>query len=114
MKAKNAIFAMFLILLFAAGLFAQTAAVPTPVPADSKAACACCNQTGADAKSCCKGSECCKDGKCCETKDGKMACTKDCCKDMAKAKACCKDGKCDMAKAGKQCCGASCKMNKAS
>lgn len=111
MKAKTAIVLMFVVMWFALGLVAQTAA---PATTDNKATCACCNQTGADAQSCCK------DAKCCDMKDGKMACTKDCCKDMtkdmAKGKSCCKDGKCEMAKAknGKNCCGASCKMNKAS
>jgi len=106
MKAKYAIAVMFVIMLFALSLVAQTGT--TPATTDNKAACACCSSTGATAQSCSK------DGKCCDMKDGKMACAKDCCKDMAKDKSCCKDGKCEMAKAGKSCCGASCKMNKAS
>ncbi len=107
MKAKYAMFVMFVVMLFALGMMAQTSAAPAPA-GDTKAACSCCNHSNADAANCCK------DGKGCQTKDGKMACTKDCCKDMAKDKSCCKDGKCEMAKAGKNCCGASCKMNKAS
>ncbi len=110
MRPKYAIFVMFVVMLFALGLIAQTAPNPNSTPTGKKAACACCNQTTADAKD----ADCCKDGKCCDMKDGKMACTKDCCKDMAKGKSCCKDGKCEMAKAGKHCCGDTCKMNKAS
>ena len=112
MKPKYAIFVMFVVMLFALGMVAQSAA---PVPStDDKAACSCCGHDGAsaDAKSC--GKDCCKDGKCCDMKDGKMSCNKDCCKDMAKGKSCCKDGKCEMAKGGKHkgCCGDHCKMHK--
>jgi hypothetical protein len=119
-KAKYAIAVMFVLMLFALGLVAQTAA--TPAASDSKAACAGCNHTDDAAMQ-----SCCKDGKGCDMKDaaasagaagaGKMACQKDCCqgmKDMAKGKSCCKDGKCEMAKGDKNCCGASCKKNKAS
>ena len=107
MKPRYAIFVMFVVMLFALGLVAQTTA--PSAPADTKAACSCCNHTAsADMK------DCCNNGKGCDMKDGKMACAKDCCKDMAKGKQCCKDGKCAMAKNDKPCCGDHCKMNKAS
>lgn len=96
---------MLVVMLFALGMVAQTATAPATT--GSKAACACCGTASAAMK------DCCHQGKGCAMKDGKMACTKDCCKDMAQAKSCCKDGKCEMAK-GKSCCGASCKMSKAS
>jgi hypothetical protein len=102
MKTKLSIVLMFVLMLFASSMMAQNDG--TPAGGDSKAACACCNHTGANAQSCCK------DGKGCDMKDGKMACRKDCCKDMAKGKSCCKHGKCEMAKASKSCCGESCKM----
>lgn len=114
MQIKNVMRGMFVVLLFAFSVMAQTKALPGTSGYKDTVACACCNQASADAKSCCKESECCKDGKCCDAKDGKTACTKDCCKDMAKGKSCCKDGKCEMAKADKPCCGTQCKMNRAS
>lgn len=116
MKPKYAIFVMFVVMLFAIGMVAQSAA---PAASTDSKACSCCSHDGAkaDAKSCSKDGGCCTDGKCCDMKDGKMSCNKDCCKgmkDMAKGKSCCKDGKCEMAKAGKACCGDHCKMDKAS
>ena len=103
MKAKFQIAVMFVVMLFSLAMVAQTSTAPA---ASTDKACACCSHDGAAA------ADCCKDGKCCDMKDGKMSCTKDCCKDMAKGKSCCKDGKCEMAKADKPCCGKSCKMSK--
>lgn len=104
MKAIKAVSVVLAVMLFATLLIAQAAA-PQAGASDEKA-CACCNHaSAADMKDCCKG---------CDKKDGKMACQKDCCKDMAKGKTCCHDGKCEMAKSSKSCCGKSCKMAKAS
>ena len=115
---KTKLMVVRMMLLFALGMMAQTAAQAAPAAlADKSIACGCCSDKCpmakdgrmADGKSCCSAG-CCKDGKCdMAAKTDQTASGKSCC-----AEGCCKDGKCNMAahKEGKGCCGDKCPMMK--